>query len=411
MAVLSWDARFSGAGSVSGGAGDLGWLTLEAEGGPSRVSVVWGSSGPAGTDPPVTSHFPTAYLGGAFLMPGEFDTRSYADGSYALRVIAVFSEGARVVEQMSAFFDLGNTAGAFRAGGLLDDLMVGGSGEDTFVGGLGDDWLLGGLGADLLLGGGGLDRLLGGAGDDTMRGGDDADHLSGGDGSDTVRGDAGDDFLQGDKGNDAVAGEDGNDTLYGESVIDPEDATGNDTLTGGAGEDLMFGGEGNDSLRGDGDADTLDGAFGNDTLSGGEGADSMEASYGNDRLLGGTGADTFVGGAGQDTMVSEDDDWADRFVYASYFDGGDRITGFQAGTDKIVFQTLTEIDVGIDRFVSSLAAMDDVGTYIIYSAKTGVLRLDINGIAPDGLLDIAVLRGPDGTTPPVLTYGDFILAG
>lgn len=101
-------------------------------------------------------------------------------------------------------------------------------------------------------------------------------------------------------------------TLYG--------GAGDDTIFGNNGQDLIFGGSGNDLLRGNAGFDTVYGGSGDDQVLGGIMADV---------LVGGLGADTLIGGLG-----------ADRFVYGSAADGGDIITDFTQGLDKVDLSAL-----------------------------------------------------------------------
>ena len=63
-----------------------------------------------------------------------------------------------------------------------------------------------------------------------------------------------------------------------------------------------------------------------DTLTGGSGQDSLLGGAGDDRLDGGAGHDRLTGGFGRDT-----------FVFAAGQAGGDTVTDFAAGTDRLEF--------------------------------------------------------------------------
>lgn len=129
----------------------------------------------------------------------------------------------------------------------------------------------------------------------------------------------------------------GNDTL---------DAT---TLAAGSAVLRVLGGDGNDVLAGGLGADSLAGDAGNDTLLGGGGDDLMGGGDGNDLLVGGQGSDRLLGGAGLDVF---------RF---SPPDGTDRITDFQAGSDRI---ELLGFGQGLQSFAELQAVMAQVGANV-----------------------------------------------
>jgi len=106
-------------------------------------------------------------------------------------------------------------------------------------------------------------------------------------------------------------------------------SAGADYAYGWTGNDRLFGNAGNDTLSGNDGTDLLRGGSGNDVLKGGSGADRLAGDAGNDRLDGGFGADTLTGGGG-----------ADRFVFVEgQIATGDRVTDFQDGIDRLVFDT------------------------------------------------------------------------
>ena len=282
-------------------------------------------------------------------------------------------------------------------GGAGNDILHGNGGDDLLQGGAGDDSLWGDAGNDQLSGGAGADRLRGGDGDDTVLGGDGNDDIRGNEGNDILHGDAGDDIVWGGVGNDTVTGGKGIDILYGgegtdrlygdggaDTLIGDQ---GNDDLYGGAEADRLEGGDGSDRLDGGAGADTLLGGLGDDryivdnagdvvseaggggtdtvvshvsftlgtgleglTLSGGSvltgtgndlnnrmlannAGNTLDGLAGNDALLGGAGSDTLIGGLGADKLSGGAG--ADRFRYASAAEGGDAITDFASGTDRI----------------------------------------------------------------------------
>ena len=164
----------------------------------------------------------------------------------------------------------------------------------------------------------------------------------------------GDDEITGSQGNDGIAGESGNDVLDGQ--------TGNDALDGGAGNDTLDGGAGTDTAvyrfapagvsvilgeadeagtanDGFGSTDSLlrvenvIGSDGDDFLTGNSGNNSLTGRDGNDALIGGAGDDLLTGSMGADTLAGGEG--SDQFVYLDPTEGGDTITDFAVGTDKI----------------------------------------------------------------------------
>jgi len=90
-------------------------------------------------------------------------------------------------------------------------------------------------------------------------------------------------------------------------------------------------------------------------LTGSAGRDTLVGTAGDDRITGGAGADVLTGGAGVDT-----------FVYTSTRDGGDRITDFAPGIDRIDLVALLQsigytgsnaVGDGLVRLVDSVAGL------------------------------------------------------
>jgi Ca2+-binding RTX toxin-like protein len=160
---------------------------------------------------------------------------------------------------------------------------------------------------------------------------------------------------------------------------------GNDSLTGGAGGDRLAGGAGNDMLSGNAGADTL---------SGGAGTDSLEGGGDNDVLHGGNGADTLDGGAGADT-----------FAYSALTEGGDVITSFTSGTDKLSFSqaAFSFSNLGMlsaDRFINLTG---DAVTSTLYTASPSLFWTDaaLSGVTGTGAIAFVLDGGkvyvdPDG---------------
>ncbi|HEY0837711.1 MAG TPA: heparin lyase I family protein [Azospirillum sp.] len=224
------------------------------------------------------------------------------------------------------------------------------------------DALPGGAGADVLYGLDGSDTIDGAAGDDALYGNQQSDHLVGGAGADTLFGGQGADLAQGDAGNDV---------LYGN--LD------NDALDGGEGADAVFGGQGDD------------------VLAGGAGDDRLAGNLGNDTLAGGPGADTLAGGAGPDL-----------FRFDAPADGGDTITDFERGADRIaVLGSAFGLSPGAlpaGRFALDRAADGD--DRLIYDSLSGALWFDADGTGPTAAVHLVTLVGV-----PALNAADIVVLG
>ena len=103
-------------------------------------------------------------------------------------------------------------------------------------------------------------------------------------------------------------------------------------------------------------------------------------------LTGGAGADTLTGGAG-----------ADVFRFVTTAQGGDTLTDFTSGSDKIqvVSANFGALPVGTlasTRFVSGSAPVAlDANAVFLYNATTGVLTFDSNGSGAGGTAVVATL--------------------
>jgi Ca2+-binding RTX toxin-like protein len=242
----------------------------------------------------------------------------------AIGLPATVRAGLAVAEG-SAGGDLLQAAGNRELRGLEgDDRLIGsgaaetldgGDGNDVLTGDAGNDNLYGGAGTDALTGGDGADRLLGGDGDDLLAGGAGADTLSGGLGSDTV----------------SYAGADTR------AVADLADASANADAAAGdyfSAIENLIGTDFADILRGNQVGNSLAGGAGDDRLEGRAGTDTLLGGAGNDWLDGGAGKDVLTGGAGNDA-----------FYFAAPAEGGDTITDFTRGEDRIV---LSAAGFGLD---------------------------------------------------------------
>ncbi len=120
------------------------------------------------------------------------------------------------------------------------------------------------------------------------------------------------------------------------------------------------------------------------TFTGTSGADVIVGTAGDDRITGGPGADRLTGGAG-----------ANLFVYTSVLDGGDTITDFKPGADKLV---LTDILRSIKRG----ASFDPIGLGFVSCviARGGALvSIDTDGsVGPLPPRSLALLQGQNCAT-------------
>lgn len=374
----------------------------------------------------------------------------------------------------SAYLVFGQATGALtRTGTAGSEFLAGGDFNDNLSGLTGNDWLFGGAGDDTLTGGAGADTLEGGIGLDwasyfsaTQRVVVFVDNPAASQGE--AQGDsflgvefwnltnlptAGDTFF-GAAASEFVFGQNGNDVLFGNG--------GNDALYGGGGDDFMLGGAGADTLLGDSGFDAVfygDSATGitidlanaaantgfaqgdtftsieafllteqgdvmrgadaggaGDIMYGLGGADRLEGRDGFDYLLGGDGDDTLVGGFGYD--LSTGGLGADRFVFNNGFEGGafagggEVITDFQSGVDKIAFVSATSgfasFTLGANLLLQAVNGGGLNGTSsgptLIYDSTGGALWFDSNGNQAGGLQYLASLLNA-----PVLTANDFIV--
>ncbi|CAN5370284.1 hypothetical protein BH10PSE7_BH10PSE7_27670 [soil metagenome] len=161
--------------------------------------------------------------------------------------------------------------------------------------------------------------------------------------------------------------------------------------------EIIFAGGGNDVVAAIGGNDLVLGLAGADSLYGGSGQDVLLGGTGNDLLSGGDGVDLLIGGAGADELSGGGG--TDRFVFTQIKSGsaGDRIFGFDHGSDKLVFDNdtftglgATEGPLASDAFHVGAAAADD-SDRLIYNAATGVLRYDGDGAGGAGSIRIATL--------------------
>lgn len=284
----------------------------------------------------------------------------------------------------------GNEAANSLDGKAGNDTLFGNGGNDSLFGDIGDDKLIGGIGADTLNGGDGIDtasyfnatsgifaNLSTGQGTDGDASGDIyqfIENLEGSEFSDRLFGDgqnnslwglSGDDILNGFAGADLMQGGLGNDTYFidntGDSItelanqgIDLVNSAINYTLTSNV-ENLNLlegtaalngtGNELNNIINGNSAHNTIDGAAGNDILYGFAGNDTINGGDGDDWIYSGIGNESVPGSMGQITGIKGSDiltggNGNDYFAYNNITEGGDRITDFTVGSDKVV---LTEV--------------------------------------------------------------------
>lgn len=273
--------------------------------------------------------------------------------------------------------------------------------NELWYAGAGDDKVNADEGQDTVWGGLGNDKIDGSYGDDLVYGEDGADILKGSQGNDALFGGAGDDKMDGGSGNDALTGGNGADQMAGAGGADVLDGSaGDDAISGGTEGDSLLGGAGNDKLSGDAGADTVDGGADDDAIAGGDGDDLLLGGAGRDILVGGEGADTVQGGAGADVIRLQDTGHACDVLVFDFGDSGtaantiDRVTGFEAGVDKIDLTAFAGMTFETAAFSGSGPSSYFYGH---------VLMIDADG---DSVCDMAV--GMKMALP--LTAGDFLLA-
>ncbi|MCD6035796.1 MAG: putative rane anchored cell surface hemagglutinin, partial [Rickettsiales bacterium] len=212
----------------------------------------------------------------------------------------------------------------------------------TVISGAGSDTILGGTGADFITLGGGSDSVQGGSGNDTFY------VTAAGLGSDTIR------------GFDSSAGAGGTDTITltgggtfsfaSSTIVSIEQVTFDDTaatvtmyngvttITGGNGGNTITLGTGGQIITVGSGADSITGNTGNDSITGGGGDDTLNGAAGVDSIAGGTGSDMITGGAGADQIsLGSNDSTVDYLIYNDSTEGGDTVSQFEVGTDKVIF--------------------------------------------------------------------------
>ncbi len=280
--------------------------------------------------------------------------------------------------------------------GLL--VITGTNSGETIQGSRGVDQISGSGGNDLLQGYQGNDTLIGGDGNDVVNGGDNNDLLQGGAGNDRLGGLGGTDRMEGGTGNDTYTVNNAAATLIEAA------GEGTDTVRsqiswslGSNFENLVLLGTGN--LNGVGNSSI-------NSLTGNSGDNALDGQSGNDQLIGNDGDDVLIGGAGTDTVTGGNGN--DRFVFNAVDEGGDRITDFVTGNDKIQISAGgfgAGLSVGIlaeSQF--AIGTMTTTDQRFLYDTSTGSLFFDSNGSAADGRTRIATL-----TTKPSISANDIVI--
>lgn len=255
------------------------------------------------------------------------------------------------------------------------EAIFGYAGHDKIFAGLGNDHLDGGVGNDFMRSGLGNDKLVGADGADVLDGELGVDTMEGGAGNDVYYIDnIGDSIIEAAaSGYDKVIAKlshvlgdtleelwlragtlatDGTGNALANKMVGNELANhlsglgGNDTIIAGAGNDSVTGGTGADLLFGKIGDDLLDGGDGADKLLGGDGQDILIGGAGNDTLVAAAGGDDLTGGAGNDILGAGTG--ADQFHFSTGA-GVDRIVGFDATADHLVFHGLVASDLDISQ--------------------------------------------------------------
>lgn len=325
--------------------------------------------------------------------------------------------------------------GTIRADALFglggNDVINGNAGNDILYGGLGNDLLSGAAGTDTLHGGLGLDRMDGGSGNDIFIVNSAAElviEAVGGGTADRIETSVS--YLLADSaevewlattaprglaainlfGNDFAQVITGN---AGANMLSDGGGPGADTLLGLGGDDIYLISNSRTTIvetRGQGGADRVMSAvsfalaFDDDievlgtNLTTGIAAIHLNGNQLGQTLIGNAGSNRLDGMGGADTLTG----WggADSFVFSTALGAAniDRITDFQAGTDKImlndaVFAGLALGGLPAGAFRASLSGFAaDSTDRIIYETDTGRLYFDRDGTGAAGSVLVALLQ-------------------
>jgi Ca2+-binding RTX toxin-like protein len=287
-----------------------------------------------------------------------------------------------LIEQAGGGHDTVVANATFVLPGHIEVLRFNGTSNVRGDGNAENNFILGNLGNNRLLGHEGDDTLNGGAGNDTLQGGEGADSLVGGEGSDRLDGGNGDDtYLLMDTDHVIELANAGIDTVLSNISYVLPNGVENLTLLGSA--DIAGTGNALDNLLlGNGGANLLRGLAGADSLAGGQAGDTLE---------GGAGADTLAGSGG-----------ADRFLWLSPAEGGDVVTDFRPGDDKLAFAAAGFGGLALITLSQNAAARGTA--QFVYTKETGVLEWDADGTGGIAAVTIATL-----SNKPTLAATDFVI--
>lgn len=279
------------------------------------------------------------------------------------------------------------------SGSDFDDVLTGTGDANKIIGGAGNDIIKGGAGADSLEGGsntaGGGDWVsyegssagvtvnVSGVGSGGDAEGDvlfNFENIIGSSFDDTLAGDGGDNGFEGGSGADNIDGGGG----FGDTVIYQHSAAGvivdlNLTTAQSGGE---------------ADGDVLSNI---ENIRGSDHDDTLTGTSGANFLLGGLGADILTGGAS-----------ADLFFFKDFAEGGDQITDFVSGSDKLAVGFTTgsvNLDFGSDPTAGSSDA------WFLYDTDDGKLYFDADG---DGAGAKVLFITLDGAPPLAATDIDTV---
>jgi Ca2+-binding RTX toxin-like protein len=136
--------------------------------------------------------------------------------------------------------------------------------------------------------------------------------------------------------------------------------------------------------------DVIAGRGGNDILLGFSGDDVLDGGIGRDELHGGSGDDLLIGGPGGDELSG--DAGADRHLYFTLAERGDRIFGFDADAgDALDFSELFE----------GAATPDDIDPFVRYEAAGSDVEVSVDqdgSGAAFAFITMATLVDPTGVT-------------